>query len=242
MIKCKLTGNEGKAVKAHIIPKSFYEFKLFDNEPYHVIGSDPNIKSKRSPMGLYDKTILTAEGESCFLNYDNYAYQLLFNDFFQFQKIIDQGQLIGYKKDAYDYSALKLFCLSVLWRGHHSSNEFFSKIKLGPHEEVIKKMILTGNAKKADDYSVFITKWKEEESFHIFLDPHKFKIEGISYYRIYLGKFFITIKVDKRESLGVIRKVQLSDKESLKIVCQKQNKSKAFVLMEKIGTKHFSKE
>jgi hypothetical protein len=41
----------------------------------------------------------------------------------------------------FDYSKFKLFALSVLWRAGISKSDFFSSVRLGPHEEKLRKMI-----------------------------------------------------------------------------------------------------
>ena len=42
----------------------------------------------------------------------------------------------------YEYQALKLFALSVLWRAHTSTRQEFAKVNLGPHEPIIKDFLL----------------------------------------------------------------------------------------------------
>ena len=41
-----------------------------------------------------------------------------------------------------DYTLFKLFHLSILWRASVSNRDEFRNVKLGPHEETIRKMLL----------------------------------------------------------------------------------------------------
>tara|TARA_B100000315_G_scaffold8245_1_gene8198 strand:+ start:51617 stop:52018 length:402 start_codon:yes stop_codon:yes gene_type:complete len=51
-----------------------------------------------------------------------------------------------------DYKQLRLFGLSVLWRASVSSLKIFEQVKLGPHEEILRRMILNEDPGKPDKY------------------------------------------------------------------------------------------
>jgi hypothetical protein len=51
-----------------------------------------------------------------------------------------------------DYPIFKLFHLSILWRASVSALDDFAGVTLGPHEERLRKMILTGNPGAITDY------------------------------------------------------------------------------------------
>ena len=61
---CKLTGKYGRGVKAHIIPECFYLIE--PNQPaLQLLTNTAQRFPKRSPVGIYDKSLVTAEGEPC---------------------------------------------------------------------------------------------------------------------------------------------------------------------------------
>ncbi len=113
-MKCKLTGIEGKAVKAHIIPKSFYSIDPKEKKPMQILTNSPGQRSERSQIGAYDKTIVTEEGERIFDPLDNYAAKLLLKNREDFLPI--GSPPVCLLKKEYDYKLLKQFILSVLWR------------------------------------------------------------------------------------------------------------------------------
>ena len=51
-----------------------------------------------------------------------------------------------------NYAKLRLFQLSILWRAGVSSLPDFSQVKLGPHEEVLRRMLLAKNAGVPSEY------------------------------------------------------------------------------------------
>jgi hypothetical protein len=53
-----------------------------------------------------------------------------------------------------DYSRFKLFHLSVLWRASVSSRDEFREVRLGPHEERLRQMLLRGDPGGESDYRI----------------------------------------------------------------------------------------
>ena len=124
-MKCKLTFEEGKGIKAHIIPKSFYSIDCANKIPLKIISSNRRIYPQRSQMGIYDSNIVTRNGETILQLLDDYACDLLIKNISSAKPIFDNEAL---QIDRYDYHKLKLFFLSVLWRASVSRNQFFKKV------------------------------------------------------------------------------------------------------------------
>jgi hypothetical protein len=55
-------------------------------------------------------------------------------------------------KSGLAYAPFKLFHLSILWRASVSNLEEFQAVALGPHEERLRMMILTGTPGTPDEY------------------------------------------------------------------------------------------
>ena len=144
MITCKLTGNVGPAIKSHVVPKAFYELPPQKDGPCSLVSNAPNTFPKKLPVGIYDNTIVTQEGESLFGPWDEYAIRILLKNEDAFDPITDGGTVLAWSLPNYEYSLLKLFVLSVLWRAHASAHPAFGKVQLGPHEPNIKGLLLSG--------------------------------------------------------------------------------------------------
>lgn len=217
---CKLTGKSGPGRKAHIVPQSFYligpnwgTLRLLTN----TSGRFP----KRSPVGVYDKSMVTADGEAVFGPWDNYAADLLLNHFADAEPLMqaDTG-VIGYRFASYDYHKLKLFFLSVLWRAGASSHEFFKRVKLGTHFDVLRNRLLTADPGSPDDYSVVLAVFDDDPAWAKIMDPFpdRYGDNRIRFYRLYVGNFIAYVKVDKRFADSPMRDLQFAPDTPLTIV------------------------
>lgn len=209
-----------KGVKAHIIPESFYRYIKVDNPFLEIRSSKKGKHKKRSYTGIYDNTILCADCEKLFQNFDNYAQSLLLPDFKKKDYILDSfGKERGCKLDNINYKYLKLFFVSVLWRASISNREEFSKVDVGPFEKILRKMIQQENPGDEDAFSITITRFNDYLGKKFLLNPHKTRFDGINYYIFYLGAGYkVYIKVDKRPLTGVLSKLILKPSQPLDIL------------------------
>ena len=235
MITCKLTGNIGKGVKAHIVPRAFYEIPPQEEGPFKLISNIGGIFPKKLPIGIYDNTIVTKEGESLFGPWDDYAIRILINEQREFHEIINEGKIIAWSLANYEYLTLKLFALSVIWRAHASTHPVFSKVNLGPHEVFIRNMLLNNQPGDPEQYSINIVRWVDEEFGPVFMDPFGEKYKGVNYYRVYCGKYVLYIKIDQRKTIKIFRELQLGSSKELFLIARELKKSKEWPLMKKIA-------
>lgn len=110
-MKCKLIGAEGKGINAHIIPKRFYSIDPEESLPTEILTNKEGNYPKRSPIGIYDDSVVTEEGERVFSKLDDYGAELLLDRKAEFQEIWHNGRLVAYQRAEYDYDLLKLFVL-----------------------------------------------------------------------------------------------------------------------------------
>lgn len=218
MLVCKLTGNIGKPIKSHIIPASFFEVHNQKYPPL-IMGNKSGSFPKISRQGVYDQEIVIQEGEDILKRLDQYGYETLVKNKKDFEPIVLNSEVLGFKLVDYDYARLKLFVLSILWRASVSKKAEFSKVSLGPHEEIFRKMILDHQPCDPEVYSVqfFIF---DEKIFELgsALFPAKEKIEEINYYRVYLREFIALVKVDRRKSLKCFSPFIIRPNSALPIV------------------------
>lgn len=197
-MKCKLTGNEGKGVRAHIIPKSFYAIDPEETQPVRLITNAKGHYPRRVPIGVYDTTIVTEEGERIFTEWDDYASGLLLENKTAFEPLAHNGETVAFQITEYDYHKLKLFFLSVLWRASASSQHFFRRVNLGPHEESIRNALLEGNPGDSECFSVCLAKWSDHPDGAGMMDPYRTRFDGLNYYVMYLEHYIVYFKVDRR--------------------------------------------
>jgi hypothetical protein len=148
---CKLCNTEQVLCNSHIIPE-FLWADLYDKN-HKLIAVTGNGKNGWA-------TLQKGVREKLFCN----NCEQFFNENFEkpFRSLwIDNCPLYSpWEKEKIlvanvNYSSFKLFHLSVLYRAHVSTLEMFSKVKLGPHAEKIRKMLLLLDAGPAHCYPMF---------------------------------------------------------------------------------------
>lgn len=189
-------------MKSHIIPRSF-----FKSEGYVAITSNAAEYKKRIPTGPYDEDILCLDCEKKFCAWDTYGNEFLNRTELPTKPFKEGDEGKDYFEAEFDYAKLKMFFLSVLWRGHHSRQEFFFEIKLDLHEKRIREMIIANDPKKPDDYSVILSKFDEDPGI---ISAQYTNYDRINCYRLYIPGYKAIIKVDKRPMKDERRELILS--------------------------------
>jgi hypothetical protein len=83
---CQLCSNQAPLIKAHVIPRSFWEIDAAQPAP-RMVTNIAGVFPKRIPIGVYDQTIVCEPCERSFSDYDSYAAQLFLNRFNEFQEV-----------------------------------------------------------------------------------------------------------------------------------------------------------
>jgi hypothetical protein len=166
MAICKLCLQDKKLLKkSHIIPDFMYQdlyddkHKMISFNPNEYAAGDGYIKNPSS--GEYEGNILCSDCDNRIIGgYETYAAKVLFGGMdicdAPSVKTIKNGEqeLTEYRQ--IDYKNFKLFLLSILWRAGISTRPLFNYIDLGPHSNILRKMIFEGEPGKIDDYPIFV--------------------------------------------------------------------------------------
>lgn len=166
---CKLCQKEKELLKrSHIIPDFMYK-DLYDDKHRFIISTNSDIKNRTNNFklpqsGIYEPNILCKECDNSLIS----SFERYFANFFNSNKIpiekspnlIKNFDINGnkfYHCLNTDYSKLKLFFLSILWRSSLSNHNFFKDINLGPHEEKIRLMLINNSPGEVDVYPVMLS-------------------------------------------------------------------------------------
>jgi len=217
---CKYCGQEKKLIDAHIIPEAFFRPLLNEKDPPQLMTNIGGIFPKRVRKGIYDKTILCRECEDNFAPWDDYAQSLLLQRLKDARALRHGGEIAGLAFPNYDYTKLKLFFISVLWRASVSTQRFYEKIQLGPFEPHAKELIERKDPGLPDDFSVTLAHFEEKIGM-VPLDPYREKYFGINFCRFYLGGYVALIKTDKRPSPSQIGDLALGKSDKLYIISRR---------------------
>lgn len=232
---CRYCGEDKKLVKAYVIPVAFFHRLREGNDPPRLFTNTENSYPKKAPIGVYDNTILCAECEVLFGDWDIYAQDLLGIEPKSATQIAENGRVGGYEISKYRYDLLKLFFISLVWRSSISTHNFYSRVKLGPFEAIAKRFIELRDPGVPEDFSVTVAKFDHSPGNSI-LDPHAEKWYHVNYYRFYLGSYVIFMKVDKRKTPGLHSTFMIKPNEPLRIIRRDLERSKELPLIHRIAT------
>lgn len=203
LITCRLTGIEGLGVDSHIIPRSFYRWKGFQatirkHELIALQGNDSYLPQRATAKGIYDNSILVSEGEKLLSEWDDYACDLLVRLKADGQPVFVDGKEAGLEIAEYDYTKLKLFFISVLWRAHTTKQQFFGNVELeDSHEKKIRQMILDRSPGEVDDYPVTIGYCENNKGGWLpIVSPWHFIRRNRKYFTFLLASWIVQIKPD----------------------------------------------
>lgn len=186
---CKLCLKNKSLKNSHIFPEFLYK-NLYDEKHEYKVLITKNDPRKRF-QGIYEK-LFCEECEAIIGDYEDYAAKHLFNNP-KLESEIERADS-GFLIDGLDYSKLKLFQLSLLWRPSVATRNEIRRIQLGPHAEKIRKMLMEGNPGKYFEYGCSISYLLKRPELikGVFIPPHPLeeKIEGHRGFRIFISGYF----------------------------------------------------
>ena len=194
---CRLCDTDRPLIKAHVVPEGFFRVFRDGSAVPELFTNKRGAHPKRSPSGVYDKSILCEKCDNAFSPWDKHAQEVLLHDFSDETAIYAGPRKIGWTITRFDYRSLKLFFLSLFWRASVSTHEFYRRISIGPFEAELRGMIVNADPGAADTFAVTLSRF-DQRALRGMLDPHRERYDGVNYCRFYLGGFVAHIKVDRR--------------------------------------------
>lgn len=197
---CRLCGQFKELVQAHIIPRSFALRAKGESKQLYEVRRNDCKEVYHWQNGVWDTEILCQECEKEFQAWDHYGFEMLGippgND--TMPKNYAEWQ--AFELRDIDYSRLKLFVLSMLWRASVSSQPFFSKIELGKHEPMITDMLRARNPGDYDVFAVVLARLIGLSCPTATFAPYRQRTpEGVNFNILFLPSIKIMVKVDRRQ-------------------------------------------
>ena len=152
---CKLTGERGPFVRAHLIPRALTRPSVPGNR---LIQGGSGQRPVRRYSSWYDEELVTGEGEKILAAYDNWAvnelrhHRLVWSSQRGIRPSVEGDTVplgwLGYElRRVYcsDPGKLRLFFLSLLWRAAQTTRSEFQTIRLPPDDlETLRMMVRWG--------------------------------------------------------------------------------------------------
>ncbi|MDI6034190.1 hypothetical protein QLS91_14000 [Flavobacterium sp. LB2P84] len=108
-----------------------------------------------------------------------------------------------------DYTKLKLFFLTILWKSHVSKNLFFKEIDLGEgYAERLRKMILDRDAGAEDEFEVILVKIENNgtKPTQSIVQPRRIKDNGNTAYGYHINEIMYHFNVSKYNKMSMFDK------------------------------------
>lgn len=148
---CRLCKEDRSLRKSHIIPEFFYQ-PIYDSKHHLPVYKSGKLVKGRSPLqkGIREKLMCECCEQKLSRN-EKYMREVVFG-----------GTEIGIQKfqdrlvlSDLDYTKVRLFFLSLIWRMSVASEDpMWKNVNLGPHEEPIRQMVHSENAGEPWEYGV----------------------------------------------------------------------------------------
>jgi len=190
---CRLCRSEGEELRfSHILPEFLY--KPLRDEKHRYIGfkyaQETGAKRVLLQKGVREY-LLCGNCEQVLAKYERYAADVL-------RAIPDMsrepaGRVV--QITGIDYARFKIFQLSLLWRAGVSRQASFHEVNLGPHEDVLRRMILGGDPGTPMAYACVLMRTQGPNMLsHIIQPPRHLRFfEHHAYDLILFGMIWISL-------------------------------------------------
>lgn len=180
-------------------------------------------------------TYFVQKCEELLSKWERYTSHFLFgsNTHFQtsFEKRLGPDNIRHIKIRNVDYCKLKLCILSILWRAHVSTNNFFKEINVFENESVIRKMLLENDCKEEDIFTISILGIQgiHNEPLRLLFNPTVKKM-GEGYIAIFLiSGFFYFIDLQPKSNFEMFDKIFLRSNGELEVPLLSGHLAKEFL-------------
>ncbi|MCU1162469.1 hypothetical protein [Stenotrophomonas maltophilia] len=174
---CRLTGQYGRFVASHIIPKALTRPSVPGRSFIQAGNGD---RPTRRFDSWYDTELVTRAGENLLADLDSSGIELLRkhqlvwsgrckDEELRGEILWPEGEGAGMRflPEPLDQRVLRRFLLSILWRAAQSGRPEFAEISLPvEHLEKLREMVLTGSTMPYDWYPVVLTQLMERGPNH----------------------------------------------------------------------------
>jgi hypothetical protein len=208
---CRLCQEDTTLLKnSHIIPNFLYK-GLFD-EKHKIVNVNLNDFSDATfhQTGFKDKDILCAECDNVVIGkHERYASNTIYGNHDKLDIEIYEGNAVVLPYVRFknlDYTSIKLFFLSILWKSHISKNPFFNQIDLGSkYSEQLRQMILNNDAGPEDAFEVILVRpeTKGSRPTKSMIAPRRLKADGNTAYLFHINEIMYHFNVSKHNKMSI---------------------------------------
>jgi len=197
-MRCALCLQESELQRSHVIPEFLYRSLYDDKHRLQVLSTLGDRGNWLEQKGLREP-LLCSPCEQKLSGWERYASLVLQGGLPL--TIRREGKIIFVA--GLDYLKFRLFQLSILWRASVSKLAFFRRVRLGPHEEVLRHWLNTGEGGDPQMYGclMFGINLSGSAFTQVIMQPVASRVNGVRSYRFMFGGFVWAYLVSS-QSLG----------------------------------------
>ena len=195
-----------------------------DNKLFLINLKDGAIeKSTTKQTGEFEKDILCLSCDNEKIGkLETYANSILYGN--SCDKILENRRSNDGVKCTYcaeiDYQKFKLFLLSLLWRSSISKRSLFKNVDLGPHEDILKNMLLNNDPGTPLDYPCIIMTYLNSSNIPsgMIVQPTQLRINKGFIYSFIIGGLIYNFFISKHIIRSDLDEIVINTKNEMKII------------------------
>ncbi len=175
--QCRLCLREKPLADSHIIPEFLYKPLYDEAHRMHFFRGNEPAKDRLIQKGIREPLLCNGK-DSCeqhISRWERYAAQV-------FNPKLIEGKPYNdvLVKEGIDYSSFKLFQMSILWRASVSGIIGFREVRLGPHQERLRSMLLNDDPGEEHEFGCMMMirspflQWSEQ----LIVSPYFTRYQG----------------------------------------------------------------
>lgn len=208
---------------SHIIPNFLYK-GLFDVK-HKIVNVNLNDFSDATyhQTGFKDKNILCADCDNVVIGkHERYASNTIFgnNESIEIETYSGDEIVLPYVRfKNLNYTSIKLFFLSILWKSNISKNSFFKEIDLGnTYSEKLRQMIINNDAGAEDEFEVILVRPETNGTrpTKSMVAPRRIKVDDNTAYVFHINEITYHYNISRYNKMsmfetGIIKKDGILD-------------------------------
>ena len=199
-MRCALCLEESELQRSHVIPEFLYRSLYDEKHRLQILSTLEDRGNWLEQKGLREP-LLCSGCEQKLSVWERYASLVLQGGLPL--TVRREGKIVFVS--GLDYLKFRLFQLSILWRASVSALPFFHRVRLGPHEEVLRQWLQAEDGGDPEKYGclMFGINLSGSAFTQVIMQPVASRVNGTRSYRFMFGGFVWAYLVSSR-SLGAV--------------------------------------
>ena len=213
--KCKLCGTDTDLQESHIVPEFFYKRMYDEQHRFTVLSTDPDRPEQCPKKGIREHLMCQVCDGKIIGKYEDYAAKVIFGGVKLETKINGNVLQIG----GIDYSRLKLFFMSLVWRMGIADRKFWSQVNLGPFEQTLRHQLYNEIPGAFYEFPCLLIALRLKGKVgHWMREVDKVRFQNITVYRSVIGGILFLSFVSKQRPPEALNNFLLKEDGTMSVL------------------------